>query len=122
MACVRNIIWAARELRGVLGSVLGVFVSVRILCASPLVSLVLCLTGTSHALSRFFNILRLLTCRLIRIKSAEMPPKVIPLFSQDADHCLTRLGRAPRCLKEETGPARRSCCGNLVENDTPFYA
>ncbi|KAI0003394.1 hypothetical protein BJV74DRAFT_813570 [Russula compacta] len=34
-----------------------------------------CLTGTSHALTPFANIFSLLTCHLIRTKSAEMPPK-----------------------------------------------
>jgi hypothetical protein len=42
-----------------------------------------------HALSRFSNILELITCHLLRHKSAEMPPKVpFRFFLFDSEPCL----------------------------------
>jgi hypothetical protein len=63
---------------------------------APLVSLVL-LNAASHAsVSPSFNILALLTCHLIRTKSAEMPPKVLPLFFPfDAD-AIVLIDATPR--------------------------
>lgn len=51
-----------------------------------------------HALSHFSNILELITCHLIRHKSAEMPPKVpVRFFLFDGDLVfLTRLATRTR--------------------------